>query len=217
MQTQHFNGDATADELGTYRFVEGWVQCGPGADAPWPVEYIRHVHEFDPMFRLMWVVNVWKTPSERIEKTGQYMLARQVINPQSTKDWIKNPKLPIGPVGGVSYRPPFLSAMILDARTPEEMQKGVPPKFQPFTGVHVESMRAGMWFRNNKNVDRDERERVEANAQAIAKNKANLAAESRYRRVNDEYQIKHAQGRADRVYVSSTLQSLREAAGMEAA
>lgn len=210
-----FNPDASAKDLGVHRFVTGWIQCGPGADAPWPSHNIRLVHEFDPKFRLMWVVNVWKTPNDGIVKTGNYMLARQVVNPTATGDWIKNPRLPIGSVHGVSYRGPFLAASILDARTSSEMQHGVIPKFKPFTGREVETMRAAMWLRNNKSLDEREREASEAEAEAEKRAERTMHKEAIYRRQYDGVQLRKLVGKADRVYVSESLRKLREVAGVK--
>lgn len=177
---------------------------------------IRLVHEFDPKFRLLYVVNAWKTPNDGVVKTQNYMLARQVVNPITSNDWIKNPMMPNGPVGGVYYRAPFLSAQILDARTNSEIQRGKLPKFEPFTRKHVESMRAALWLRENRTTDEVEREIQETAAADERAVDRKLHADAIYRRQNDWLQNRHVHGKADRVYVSSTLERLRAAAGAAA-
>lgn len=211
---QYFNGDADANELGVHKFLDGWIQCFPPADGPWPVEMVRLAREFDPSFRLMWVVNAWETPNKGVVKTGNYMIARQVINPVMTDEWIKNPLTPSHSVGGVTYRAPFLSATILDARTDLEMQRGKLPKFEPFTRRHVESMRAAMWIRNNSTPDEVERKADEVMAEEERKADREMHQEAIYRRQNDRVQNRSLHGACDRVYVSSSLVKLREAAGM---
>jgi hypothetical protein len=209
---QYFNADSDANELGVHRFLDGWIQGFPPADGPWPVEMVKLVHEFDPKFRLMWVVNVWETPNKGIAKTGNYMIARQVINPVMTDEWIKNPVLPSR--SSPALRAPFLSATILDARTDGEMQRGKLPKFEPFTRRHVESMRAAMWIRDNSTPDEVDRKVNETLAEEERKADRAMHAEAIYRRQNDRVQNRQHHGACDRVYVSDTLKQLREAAGV---
>lgn len=208
-----FDGNASANELGVHRFVTGWVQGFPAVDGPWPVEYVKEVHEFDPSFRLLWVVNVWKTPNDGIVKTGGFMIARQVRNPVNTRDWIKHPRLSSHSVHGVKYQAPLLSADILDGLEDKDRQKGALPRFEPFTGRHVNTMRAALWFRNNKDTDRAERERLELAAKAEFEADKKFKAEKAYERKNDALWRNTKQGAA--VYVSESLQKLRESAGFK--
>jgi len=203
---QSFNADASANELGVFRFETGWIQAFPSADAPWPSGLIRQAMEVDPGFRLLWVVNVWRSPNEGIRKTGQYMIARHRLNPAVDAGFVRNPMLPTGPVAGVYQHPPFLAVDILDGRTETDYSKGKLPKFAPFTGRHVESLRKALWKRRNKSVE--EQISAEVAEHEAAGEPERKRADKRRQRQEDA-QPK----RPDRVFVSSTLSRLRESAG----
>jgi hypothetical protein len=204
--------DATANELGVYRHVGGWVQGYP--DGPWPTAKIQDVIAFDPAFRLLWVVNVWKTPNEGIVKTGSYMIGREVKNPYASREWIKGLRLSQYPVDGVRYTRQIMAANILDGLTDSERNAGKLPRFEPFTSRHVESLRKAIW--QVKHVSQDEEDAIEQAAADEAEQKAfrqiakDREDEKRERALHNRVKA----GRAARTFVSDTLVKLRETAGM---
>jgi len=215
-QPQRFNPDASANELGVYRWLTGWYQCWSPAGFPDPEGFVRAMNRLDPGFRLLWVTNVWLSPNEGTVKTTSYALGRYVRDPHASVTLAARMLLPTHSRYGVRYRNPIVVADIRDGLTNAERSKGQLPRFEPMTGYLFRSMEKAIWLvRNEHPLETHERENREQD-EARAKRRKGLVSDLDYRRAHDRVRLLKAQGKADRVFVSDTLRTLRAAAGMEA-
>jgi hypothetical protein len=203
----------SANALGVYVPVGHSITGIPDAMYPAPDSLVRRILKFDPAFRPLWVNQWWKSPNGGIVKTGHHMLARFVPHPRSPKRVIKGLLLPSYKLYGVEFRPPILEALLLDGLSDEERNRGVLPKYVPYTGVLVENMREMMWRRNNIHPDDRAKAMVEKPEAAENRHWENVLAETSYRMKHDAHRFPKNGFIAPRVFVSDTLIKLREAAG----
>jgi hypothetical protein len=206
---------ANANELGVYRRLCGWVQGFPAVDTPWPVGRIAQVREFDPAFRLLLAVNVWKSPNDGLIKTQAYMIGREVKSPLRSKEWIRGALLSPYPIAGIRYTRFIMPATILDGLTTEERNLGQLPKFMPFTQGVVESLRKALWKVRNQSQEQEELEEARAEQKRKQQKAKSDAAELESARRENSLRARIQAGKAARVFMSDTLHQLRQASNME--
>jgi hypothetical protein len=210
-----FDADASAKDLGLHVQI-GYEIVAQSVAYPFPAHYCRQIREeIDPSFVPLWINKLWRTPNDGQVWTGHHMLARYVPVPRESAPRIKFLTLPSCRTYGIRYENPLLECDILDGLTDKERNQGVLPRFEQFTGRHLEAMRRAMWLRNNLSAE----ERMAA-MQALEQERELRArksndSEAEYRRHHDEGRLNRLAGHGDRVFVSDTLKTLREAAGME--
>ena len=200
----HFNPAMSANELGLYTRIGAQISCVPDPVYPAPVHLVRQIRrEFDPGFIPLWCNIWWKSPNGGVVKTGHHMLARHVLHPRAHAPVIKGLLLPLTPTYGLVWRPPILLATILDGLSDEERNQGALPRYVPFDGSVVQSMRYAMHRRDNVHPVVRVAEAEEAEQARQAGVWKDVVDGVEYRKKNERLRIKRALGQADFVYVTS--------------
>lgn len=208
-----FDADATAKNLGVHTLVAGWYQCVPPADYPDPEGFVKAMLELDPGFRVLWVVNVWKTPNDGLRKTVSYAIGRHVRDPHSDTTLAAHLLLPTYPRYGIRYEEPIVIADIRDGLSTSERNKGVLPRFVPLTGIEYRSCQKALWLHRNKHTKQVQREMEQQEADEQERASKALHAERAYERQHDSLRTRCKAGMAARTFVSDSLVKLRESAG----
>lgn len=197
-----FAPDASAADLGVHTLIGGQVSCVPDALYPADAGLVARIRqEIDPQFRPLWVTNFWRSPGGAVVRVGHHMVARYVPHPYLFAPTIRHLMLPTFPHYGIHWRTPIVEAYLLDGITDEERDRGMLPRYEPFSDRHFQTLKASMWARNNKRQAERNAERDAAHlASKQARDKA-AVREANYRHAHDGNRLRRDLGLADRVYV----------------
>ena len=196
--------DASANEMGCWRFKGGVASMVPHLDAPAYDRECKALWRLNPRFVPLWITNEYQSPNDgrvRVVNFGIGAEVRGDIKQRPLRHVIRA----TSPVYGHRVTGAIVMYDILDGRTHQERQEGKLPAWEPITGKSLEFAEFKAWVDRHMSMlqQMDEQEREASDLQA--KVKREIQQNIAYRKRHLDYDLAKAWGCASRIFIPSTF------------